>query len=324
MISNDPILHGVKEGEFASISVKKLRRRQMRNFFLCLMVSQTSSCAFASWKLINDPFPFSECESLGLNDFPTAERLQWHGHTPATPDWSDTSRFVAFTLIDSVKGEIYIAFNASHIGVTVALPERPGYRWEPVVDTGKATPYDFLSDDLADRDTAVRQVLVGLFVFLGLLFWFVVMVGYFQLKMKRRKDVEDVSDDFAEFSLSPRSWKIPRLDAELPPIPEEEEPEAPVAFEQSQPQERRFGIGCNAIRSSKADEFRSGPEDEERAILLFKPINTDPDLISGLKVSDEAATEDRDSSSSNGRLAVAPWVAPPFISTPRAEFSFSI
>lgn len=41
----------------------------------------------------------SECESLGLNDFPTAERLQWHGHTPGVPDWSETSRFVAFTLV---------------------------------------------------------------------------------------------------------------------------------------------------------------------------------------------------------------------------------
>ncbi|CAH1428666.1 unnamed protein product [Lactuca virosa] len=29
-----------KEGEFVSISVKRLRKRQMRNFFLCLMVSQ--------------------------------------------------------------------------------------------------------------------------------------------------------------------------------------------------------------------------------------------------------------------------------------------
>jgi hypothetical protein len=34
-----------------------------------------------------------------LNDFPTAERLQWHGHDPGTPDWSETSRFVAFTLV---------------------------------------------------------------------------------------------------------------------------------------------------------------------------------------------------------------------------------
>ena len=42
---------------------------------------------------------FSECESLGLNDFPTAERLQWHGHAPLTPNWSESSRFVAFTLV---------------------------------------------------------------------------------------------------------------------------------------------------------------------------------------------------------------------------------
>ncbi|KAL0410309.1 UNVERIFIED_CONTAM: Isoamylase 1, chloroplastic [Sesamum latifolium] len=357
-----------QEGEFASISVKKLRRRQMRNFFLCLMVSQGvpmiymgdeyghtkggNNNTYCHDNFINyfrwdkmeeaesDFFRYCclmtkfrhECESLGLNDFPTAERLQWHGHTPATPDWSDTSRFVAFTLIDSVKGELYIAFNASHIGVTVALPERPGYRWEPLVDTGKAAPYDFLSDDLADRDTAMRQVLVGLLVFLGLLFWFVVMVGYFQLKMKRRKDVEDVSDDFAEFSLSPRSWKIPRLVTHYSPLSfsilKEEEPEVPVAFEQSQPQERRFGR--NAIRSSRTDEFRSGPEDETSNFS----ISVDPDLISGLKdqvlwsnksnslrvASDEPATTDRDSSSSNGHLAVVPRVALQFISTPRAEF----
>ncbi|KAK6139714.1 hypothetical protein DH2020_026545 [Rehmannia glutinosa] len=98
-----------------------------------------------------------ECESLGLNDFPTAERLQWHGHAPGMPDWSDTSRFVAFTLIDSVKRELYIAFNASHVAVTVALPERPGYRWEPLVDTAKPAPLDFLSNDLPEREMAIKQ-----------------------------------------------------------------------------------------------------------------------------------------------------------------------
>ncbi|XVF69885.1 hypothetical protein PTKIN_Ptkin11bG0117200 [Pterospermum kingtungense] len=123
-----------QEGEFASISVKKLRKRQMRNFFLCLMVSQGvpmicmgdeyghtkggNNNTYCHDNYINyfhwdkkeesssDFFRFCclmtkfrrECESLGLNDFPTAERLQWHGHTPEMPDWSDTSRFVAFTL----------------------------------------------------------------------------------------------------------------------------------------------------------------------------------------------------------------------------------
>ncbi|KAI3437262.1 Aamy domain-containing protein [Psidium guajava] len=182
-----------QEGEFAITSVKRLRKRQMRNFFVCLMVSQgipmiymgdeyghtkggnnNSYCHdnyinYFRWdkkeESSSDFYRFCslmtkfrhECESLGLSDFPTAERLQWHGHLPGKPDWSETSRFVAYTMVDSVKCEIYIAFNASHLPVTVVLPERPGYRWEPLVDTSKCTPFDFLSSDLPERDVAVKQ-----------------------------------------------------------------------------------------------------------------------------------------------------------------------
>lgn len=46
-----------------------------------------------------NPFFCSDCESLALNDFPTAKRLQWHGLTPGMPDWSKASRFVAFSLV---------------------------------------------------------------------------------------------------------------------------------------------------------------------------------------------------------------------------------
>ncbi|XP_028078780.1 isoamylase 1, chloroplastic [Camellia sinensis] len=181
-----------QEGEFASIPVKKLRKRQMRNFFLCLMVSQGVPMIYMGdeyghtkggnnntychdnyinyfrWdkkeEASSDFFRFCslmtkfrhECESLGLNDFPTAERLQWHGHSPEMPDWSETSRFVAFTLVDSVKGELYIAFNTSHLAVIVTLPERPGYKWEPFVDTSKPAPFDVLSGDL-ERDMAITQ-----------------------------------------------------------------------------------------------------------------------------------------------------------------------
>ncbi|XP_068327260.1 isoamylase 1, chloroplastic-like isoform X1 [Pyrus communis] len=165
----------------------------MRNFFVCLMVSQGvpmlcmgdeyghtkggNNNTYCHDNYINyfrwdkkeesssDFFRFcclmtkfrQECESLGLNDFPTAERLQWHGHAPGVPDWSDTSRFVAFTLMDSVKRELYIAFNATHLAVIISLPERPGYRWEPLVDTSKPAPFDFLTSDLPERDTAVKQ-----------------------------------------------------------------------------------------------------------------------------------------------------------------------
>ncbi|KAK1275666.1 hypothetical protein QJS04_geneDACA004141 [Acorus gramineus] len=182
-----------QEGEFVSLPVKRLRKRQMRNFFLCLMVSQgvpmihmgdeyghtkggnnntychDNNINYFRWdkkeEASTDFFRFcclmtkfrSECECLGLHDFPTAERLQWHGHHPGKPDWSRSSKFVAFSMIDSGKGEIYVAFNASHLPVTVTLPERTGYRWEPLVDTGKPVPFDFLSDDLPERALAIKQ-----------------------------------------------------------------------------------------------------------------------------------------------------------------------
>ncbi|KAE8653176.1 isoamylase 1, chloroplastic [Cucumis sativus] len=183
-----------QEGEFVSISVKKLRKRQMRNFFVCLMVSQgvpmilmgdeyghtkggnnNTYCHdnylnYFRWDKMEESTSFDfhrfcslmttfrhECESLGLNDFPTDERLQWHGHSPGKPDWTEASRFVAFTLVDSVKREVYIAFNASHLPVTVTLPERPGYRWDPLVDTGKNSPFDFLTNDIPKRDVAIQQ-----------------------------------------------------------------------------------------------------------------------------------------------------------------------
>ncbi|KAG0479939.1 hypothetical protein HPP92_010797 [Vanilla planifolia] len=183
-----------EEGESARLSVRRLRKRQMRNFFLCLMVSQgvpmvhmgdeyghtkegnnNTYCHdnylnYFRWdkkeEASSDFYRFCSlmiqfrrgCESLGLDDFPTAEKLLWHGHRPGEPNWSNTSRFVAFSLLDSVKGEMYVAFNASYLPVIVTLPDRPGFRWEPLVDTAKATPYDFLSDDVNNRKAATQQV----------------------------------------------------------------------------------------------------------------------------------------------------------------------
>nr|KAJ0228166.1 hypothetical protein LSAT_V11C100035210 [Lactuca sativa] len=92
-----------QEGEFVSISVKRLRKRQRRTFFLCLMVSQgvpmihmgdeyghtkgRNNMNYFQWdkkeESSSDFFRFCrlvtnflhECEALGLNDFPIAERL---------------------------------------------------------------------------------------------------------------------------------------------------------------------------------------------------------------------------------------------------------
>ena len=56
-----------------------------------------------------------------------------------------------------MKGEIYVAFNTSHLPVMITLPERPGYRWDPLVDTSKPAPFDFLVDELPERDIAIKQ-----------------------------------------------------------------------------------------------------------------------------------------------------------------------
>lgn len=51
-------------------------------------------------------------------------------------------------------------------------------------------------------------------------------------KMKR-KDLDQVSDDFSDFSLSSPARKIRRLDAELPPIMEDDEPEIAMPYLQN-------------------------------------------------------------------------------------------
>ncbi|EFH60003.1 hypothetical protein ARALYDRAFT_319360 [Arabidopsis lyrata subsp. lyrata] len=79
----------------------------------------------------------------------------------------------------------------------------------------------------------------------------------------KRKEIDRVNNDFSDFSLSSPARKIRRLDLDLPPIMEE-------------------------------DEIKSVPVNEERAIVLYKPLHhyhqpsnehlfVDRDFISGFK-----------------------------------------
>lgn len=100
--------------------------------------------------------PVDSLHFLWYIPHPFAQRIKiqplWSLKQPKT-----TSTLVWYDQIDEMKGEIYVAFNTSHLPVTVSLPIRPGYRWEPLVDTSKFSPYDFLSDDLPDRAIAIKQ-----------------------------------------------------------------------------------------------------------------------------------------------------------------------
>ncbi|KAM5553584.1 hypothetical protein ABKV19_025692 [Rosa sericea] len=114
------------------------------------------------------------------------------------------------------------------------------------------------------------------------------MSGYFvseamqrNMTPKKRKEVgqlDQVNDHFSDFSLSSPARKIRRLDAQLPPILEEEE----VEFDPGQ-------MNCHGLVIEEL-------ENQERAIVPFNPVNNpvlhnpsnvsvslSPDLISGFK-----------------------------------------
>ncbi|GFQ03001.1 hypothetical protein PHJA_002443900 [Phtheirospermum japonicum] len=154
--------------------------------------------------------------------------------------------------------------------------------------------------------------------------WRLLMEDYRSLKLKR-KDLEDVNDDFSDFSLCSPARKIRRLDADLPPIIEDEECEIPMAFEHSLLQEHRPG-SCSS-GGIRIEELPDVPINDEKAIVLFNPstlprspsnfsVSVDPRLISALKNkapwSDQSNTwrlaDDDEAEEKNNCLAVVPWV----------------
>ncbi|KAK9097572.1 hypothetical protein Sjap_023069 [Stephania japonica] len=92
------------------------------------------------------------------------------------------------------------------------------------------------------------------------------------MKMKR-KDLEEVVDDFTDFYLTSPARKIRRLDAELPPIMEEDEPGIPIGSRRSVQEEQQWSAPLmeDAIRVTPVT-----PVNEERALVLYKPVNSIP------------------------------------------------
>ncbi|CAA7022905.1 unnamed protein product [Microthlaspi erraticum] len=75
------------------------------------------------------------------------------------------------------------------------------------------------------------------------------MVEDERLSMKR-KGIDQVNDEFSDFSLTSPARKIRRLDVDLPPIREED----------------------MAMQETESEETEPNPVNEERSIVLFKPL----------------------------------------------------
>ncbi len=172
-----------QEGATSNANILKLRLRQSKNFIVALMVSLGTPMI-----LMGDEYGHSRagnnnawCHDGPLNAFlwnqldqekelfhffqflialrkrtPLLRRteflkpteIDWHGCSPFHPDWSPSSRFIAYVLKDAAQGHsLYIAFNATHNRPTVQLPPPPTHRkWYRLVDTALAPPYDTIDN----------------------------------------------------------------------------------------------------------------------------------------------------------------------------------
>lgn len=168
------------EGEGDDPEILALRNRQMRNFMLALFVSQgvpmltmgdeagftkrgnnNTWChdnalnwfAWSKERFDGQLFEFTsqlikfrkKHRLLRQNHFLTEEDIAWHGILPNEPDWSSTSRLVAFTLFDKTyENDLFIAFNANYNETKIELPHPPqGKEWHAIVDTSNKYPDDF-------------------------------------------------------------------------------------------------------------------------------------------------------------------------------------
>jgi isoamylase len=176
------------EGETPNRNVLALRRRQMRNFHLALMISQGVPMV-----VMGDEYGQSRqgnnnawCHDSALNWLTWSEELQdraffryyrglihfrrrhrllqrktflnpelisWHGHQPNDPNWTDESRLIAFILYDRDVGEdLYVAFNAHHERAAVTLPSRSDRLcWCRIIDTAAPPPRDFIEERIARK-----------------------------------------------------------------------------------------------------------------------------------------------------------------------------
>ncbi len=168
-----------EEGPTKNQKILVLRERQMRNFHMALMLSlgtpmllmgdeyghtrhgnnnaycQDNELNWFLWDELEKNAAFARFHRLMIQfrnqntlltrkEFLKDTDVEWHGHIPFKANWSDDSRFIAWTLTDNVKSEpLYIAFNAHFEPANIQLPPPPkGKVWHRIVDTSLTSPND--------------------------------------------------------------------------------------------------------------------------------------------------------------------------------------
>ncbi|GAC1473277.1 MAG: glycogen debranching protein GlgX [Isosphaeraceae bacterium] len=85
---------------------------------------------------------------------PILRNISWHGVQPELPDFSESSRFIAWVLEAFESDQrtdvpIYVATNTFWEPLTIELPETKGRRWYRVVDTSLPVGEDIVAEEEA-------------------------------------------------------------------------------------------------------------------------------------------------------------------------------
>lgn len=175
------------EGHSTNKKIVFLRERQIRNFHLALMISQgipmilmgdeyahtrngnnntwcqDNALNWFLWDKLEARSDFNrffrsliqfrkENPQLGRDTFLIEKDITWHGLNPQNPDWENDNRFIAFSLRAPNANEIYIAFNANHLPLTITIPDAgEGKHWQWVVNTHNSPPNDFFDKEHREK-----------------------------------------------------------------------------------------------------------------------------------------------------------------------------
>jgi isoamylase len=167
------------EGETKDAGIETLRKRQIKNLLLTLLISrgvpmllggdefrrtqggnnnaycQDNETSWVDWtnldkhqeifRFAQGMIAFRRAHSvLSKEEFYTVADISWFSPQQGSPNWTDPKeKNLACLIQEDGQGALFLMFNAGTNGTDFGLPPLPlGYRWHLAVDTSRSPPQD--------------------------------------------------------------------------------------------------------------------------------------------------------------------------------------
>ena len=181
------------EGETTDAGIESIRKRQIKNFLLTLLISrgvpmllggdefrrtqggnnnaycQDNETSWYDWSCLEKHreiyrftcglIAFRRAHPiLSKEQFYTEAEIQWFGPQGGLPNWADPKcKKLGCLIHENEEDRLYLMFNAGTEEIDFVLPPLPpGYRWRLAVDTSRSAPQDLAAagkETLLDNST---------------------------------------------------------------------------------------------------------------------------------------------------------------------------